>query len=557
MEDATHLPIQLQDLGFGFLFEKTQDALVVFHGETGRIRLLNPAATALFALSASEATAHSVEALVPLVRSGELGCSKEMAAKRFSGEEIIVDLTLHPISADADLLLAIVKDVSDYRKAKDTLHHLALFDHLTALPNRLLFQDRLSQALAQANRHNWLVGVVFFGLDRFKLINDTLGHDKGDHLLKLLAIRLGECLRETDTLARFGGDEFVIILTGNARAEDIIAVAEKIQAATAPAFVLDDKEHFITGCMGISISPLDGEDVTTLIKHADTALTHAKTHLNDSKRFTPAMNHQVKERLGLKNGLHRALERGEFLLHYQPQVALSSGTVVGAEALIRWAHPELGLIAPSKFIPIAEETGLIAPIAEWVLRAVCEQNRAWMNQGLQPIRLAVNLSGRNFRQKNLQAVIAKTLESTGVPASMLEIEITENVLMENMESVAEMLQQLSALGARIALDDFGTGYSSLQYLRRFPLHTLKIDQTFVQGLETDANDQAIVRAIVALAHSMGLSVIAEGVETKGQLEFLRAEGCDEIQGFYFSRPLSAKALTEVLLAGSSLPLLVR
>jgi diguanylate cyclase (GGDEF)-like protein len=432
-------------------------------------------------------------------------------------------------------------------QAEASIRHQAYHDALTALPNRVLFNDRLALGLAHAKRYSQRVGVLFLDLDRFKLINDTAGHATGDQLLRSVAERLTSLLRKSDTVARMGGDEFMLICPELARSEDAAVIAQKVLQVLEPPFQLDGQEYYATASIGVSVYPLDSEDADTLIKHADTALYRAKDQgRNSYQLYSPAMNAKARERLLLTTSLRRALERDELAVHYQPQIDLRDGAVVGAEALVRWRHPDLGMVAPAQFIPLADESGLIVPIGEWVLRTACAQNKAWQTAGFPPLRVAVNLSGRQFRDKNLIDRVLRVLQETGLEPRYLEIELTEGNVMQDPEVATATLKRLSQIGVTISVDDFGTGYSSLGYLKRFPLHTLKIDQCFVRNITEDRDNAAITTAIVAMAQSLKLLVIAEGVETEAELGFLRALRCDGMQGYLFSRPLDAAAFTALL-----------
>ena len=431
------------------------------------------------------------------------------------------------------------------KRAEERLSYLAHHDALTNLPNRMLFIDRLGQALSRAPWHKRLAAVLFLDLDHFKRINDTLGHTMGDLLLKEVAKRLAQCSRQGDTVARMGGDEFTIILADIAHAQDVPKVAQKIIDIFSKRFVVGDHEIFITTSVGISLYPDDGEDPEALLKNADAAMYRAKEiGRNTYQYFSIDMNTKASERLALETDLRHALEREEFLVHYQPQVDLNTGQIIGMEALVRWQHPDLGLVPPAKFIPLAEDTGLIAPIGEWVLRTACAQNKAWQTAGLPPIRVGVNLSARQFQCQNLVEMIVRILKETGLDPTYLELELTESVLMQNTEAIIATLCELDAMGINISIDDFGTGYSSLSYLKRFPINRLKIDQSFVRDITTDPDDAAIVTAIITLAHSLKLKVIAEAVETEEQLAFLRSLNCDEMQGYLFSRPLPMDEATK-------------
>jgi diguanylate cyclase len=432
-------------------------------------------------------------------------------------------------------------------EANAQLQHVAMHDALSGLPNRLLLADRLGQAIAQAERHQNRFAVFVVDLDRFKYINDSLGHLAGDAMLKEVARRLALVLRKADTLARLGGDEFVLVLNEVSNSKDVETVAAKVLADIARPVKLSDLELHTSASIGISVFPDDGTNADTLLQHADAAMYHAKkSGRNTYQFFAPAMNAFAKDRLELENGLRRALAQGEFVLHYQPKVDVHGGGIDSAEALIRWQHPTRGLMSPADFIPLAEETGLILPIGEWVLREACKQACAWQAAGLRPLRVAVNLSAQQFRQKNLVEVVRSALTAGRLEPRFLELELTESAVMHDAEQSIEILRQLSALGVRISVDDFGTGYSSLSYLRRLPLDKLKIDRAFIRDVVTNRDDATIVRAIVSLAHNLRLKVIAEGVETPDQLAFLRDLGCDQYQGYHHSVPVPDTVFVEML-----------
>jgi diguanylate cyclase (GGDEF)-like protein/PAS domain S-box-containing protein len=444
-------------------------------------------------------------------------------------------------------------DITARKRAEEELKHLAHHDALTGLANQALLKDHLEQALASARRHEQQVAVLFLDLDRFKFINDTLGHEVGDHLLQTMAHRLAGCVRASDTVARMGGDEFVVILTDIGHAEDAAIVVRKIFDVLVPDFVLERQKVFVTPSIGISLYPDDGEDGQTLLKHADLAMYRAKEQgRNNYQFYTPEMTARTQDKLALEHDLRCALARDELLLHYQPKVDLKSGQVVGLEALLRWQHPDRGLVSPAQFIPLAEDTGLIVPIGAWALQTACRQNKAWQEAGLPHLSMAVNLSARQFKQAGLVDTVTRVLEETAPESACLELEITESLLMQDTEASLMTLRALQDMGIRIALDDFGTGYSSLSYLKRFAIDSLKIDQSFVQDVSIDPNDAAIVKAIIAMTGSLGMRVVAEGVETQEQLEFLLMHGCDEIQGYYFSRPVSAEAVAALLREGRRL-----
>ena len=445
--------------------------------------------------------------------------------------------------------VGIAVDISERLANQERIHQLAYFDPLTHLPNRRLLQDRATQALVGAEREDSQLALLFIDLDRFKKINDSLGHSAGDQLLKEVAQRLLDCVRRADTVARLGGDEFVVLLQ-KASAEGCVEVARKILEAVSRPFVVDQHELGVTPSLGISLFPRDGQDFETLLKHADTAMYHAKeAGRNTYQFFADEMNTVVLEHLILENSLRQGLERDEFILHYQPLVNIADGCIVGAEALIRWQHPHLGLISPAKFIAVAELSGLIVPIGEWVLREACRQNQSWRAAGLPEISIAVNISSVQFRGdqcRRLEQCVRSIMEHCDFGTGWLELELTEGILMDHGKETIETLDNLSALGVRLAIDDFGTGYSSLSYLKRFPIDKLKIDQSFVRDLVTDPDDRAIAAAVISMGHSLRLKVIAEGVEQAEQLEILAEQGCDEVQGYHFSRPLPADEFAELL-----------
>lgn len=453
-------------------------------------------------------------------------------------------------SNEASTLVAMAASIGGTLKrqqAEATIRYQAFHDLLTGLPNRMLFNDRLPLALANAHRTKALLAVMFLDLDRFKTINDTLGHAIGDQLLQAVASRLAACLREGDTIARWGGDEFTLLLPQIGGAEDAAKAAQRLSEALKPAFYLETHELYISTSIGIALYPHDGEDAQTLLKNADAALYRVKEQgRNGYQIYTPAINSQASELLALESSLHHALERQEFVLHYQPQINVNTGEITGMEALLRWQHPELGLLSPQAFIPLAEENGLIVPIGEWVLRTACAQSKLWQMAGCSPRRMAVNLSARQFQQPHLVETIAQILTETHVDPSALELEITETTAMQNVDFTTIILKALRDMGVHISMDDFGTGYSSLGYLKRFPLTTIKLDQSFVRELAIDPSDAAIADAVIALGRGLHLNVVAEGVETHAQVEYLRSRHCQEMQGYLFSPPLPAAAATQFL-----------
>jgi diguanylate cyclase (GGDEF)-like protein/PAS domain S-box-containing protein len=446
-------------------------------------------------------------------------------------------------------------DITATKRYESELEFQTNRDALTGLANRSLLRDRLGQAISYAYRYGHPIWVMFVDLDRFKFINDTLGHQAGDTLLKAVAYRLQSAVRETDTVARMGGDEFVLVLTERDDDGLTTGIVQRVMDAIAAPLDIHGHEFFITCSIGVAVYPADGEKSEDLIKHADIAMYRAKeTGRNNFQFYTSTMNEKAMERLRLEGDLRNALERDEFELHYQPQVDLQSGEIVGVEALIRWRHPELGMISPARFIALAEETGLIVPIGAWVIRTACMQNKAWQANGIAHLRVSVNLSARQFAHNDLVESIAHALNEAQLEPQYLEIELTESLVMADVERAIGVLRELKALGVQLSIDDFGTGYSSLSYLKRFPIDVLKIDRSFVNDITTDPDDAAIVSTIVSLAHSLRLQVIAEGVETEAQLAYLRQHDCDQMQGYFFSPPVTALAFADMRRDGKRLPI---
>jgi diguanylate cyclase (GGDEF)-like protein/PAS domain S-box-containing protein len=444
-------------------------------------------------------------------------------------------------------------EITERKLTEQRIRHIAHHDALTGLPNRMLLQDRLAQAVAYANRGRRQMWVLLIDLDRFKFVNDSLGHKAGDQLLRTIAGRLRASVRETDTVARLSGDEFVAILSEHANEALAPDIVNRIMTALAQPMTLEGKEFCVTCSIGVAVHAGDGKPAEHLIEHADIAMYAAKKlGRNRWQFFHSAMNDAALERLRIEGALRNALERGEFVLHYQPQLDLAGGGIVGMEALLRWQHPELGTVPPQRFIGLAEETGLIVPIGAWVLRMACTQAKAWHDKGLGQLRIAVNLSARQFAQPDLVDSIARVLADTGLPPACLDIELTESLFVDDVAQAVDTLHQLKALGVALSIDDFGTGYSSFSYLRTFPIDVLKIDRSFVADIASDANEAAIVISIIALARNLKLRVIAEGVESAAQLEFLRAHGCDEMQGYHFSRPVPAEQFERMVRSGRRL-----
>jgi diguanylate cyclase (GGDEF)-like protein/PAS domain S-box-containing protein len=447
-----------------------------------------------------------------------------------------------------DEIACFVVDLSQNRQAKEKLNHLAYHDALTDLPNQVLFKDRLKQAIALSRRSDQMQAVLLLNLDRFKTINDSLGYTAGDRLLQSVAQRLSSCVRESDTVARFGGDEFAVLLTQIPRAQDAANVASAIKSALDQAFLFEEQEIFVSSSIGISLYPHDGRDTGALLKNAGAALDRSKSLGGNVYQFyTAGGTTRALKQLVLENNLRPGLERAEFVVQYQPQVDIHGFHLVGMEALVRWQHPSLGLLYPNEFVPLAEESGLIISLGDWVLRTACAQNKAWQDAGLAPLRLSVNFSARQFQQPTFITDVAHILQETNLDPRWLELELTESSIMKDPEAAIEKLHELKMMGIKVAVDDFGTGYSSLNYLKRFPIDTLKIDKTFVSDVCKDPHDTAIVRAIINLGHALDLTVIAEGVETKEQLQYLSALECDVVQGFLFSKALPATVFEELLI----------
>jgi diguanylate cyclase (GGDEF)-like protein/PAS domain S-box-containing protein len=456
------------------------------------------------------------------------------------------------VSADAvDFMgeacaLVTFKDITDRRRYEARIEYLATHDELTGLPNRTLMRDRISQGLARARREGTQLAVMFLDLDRFKVINDGYGHPFGDALLRATARRLKELVREGDTVARLGGDEFLVLLPDLRRSADAYVVAQKILDTFGEGLTVMGNDIHVNTSIGVALFPRDGQDVDALITNADVAMYRSKELGGHVYQFFNAdMSRETTQRVALETDLRSALARSQFDLRYQPKMSLTTGLITGCEALLVWNHPS-GSIPPSQFIPVAEESGLIVPIGDWVLRTACAQNKAWQEAGLAPISVAVNLSARQFLRQDVVTWVMDTLDATGLPANMLELELTESLIAEDPDKVAATILELKRNGVRFSIDDFGTGYSSLSYLKRFPVDALKIDQSFVKNVGTAADDEAISRAVISLGHSLRLRVIAEGVETPQQRDFLSRHGCDEIQGYLCSRPLLREGFTQLL-----------
>ena len=533
----------------------------------GHVTYFNPVAETLTGWSREEAAGHPLADVLTIVdattrkavrnpmalavqKNDTIGHAPNCILIRRDGIESAVEDSAAPIhdrQGNVTGAVMVLHDVSVARAESRQMAHQAQHDSLTDLPNRTLLSDRLIQAMALAQRHKKQLAVLFLDVDRFKHINDSLGHDIGDRLLQSLAERLLACVRASDTVSRQGGDEFVILLSEITRAEDAAITAGRILLALSAPHPIDQHELHVTVSIGIAIYPEDGTEPEVLLKNADFAMYEAKESCrNTYKFFKPEMNSRAIERQSLASDLRHAMVRQEFVLHYQPKINLDTGAIIGAEALIRWHHPIRGLVPPAQFIPIAEDCGFIVPIGRWVLAEACRQARAWQDAGLTPMSMAVNISAAELRARDFVTGVRAVLSETGLNASFLELEITETFLIQDTEATSEVLRELKDMGVQIALDDFGTGYSSLSHLKRFPIDTLKIDQSFVRDLTTDADDASIVNAVISMGKSLKMRVVAEGVETPEQLASLKHRGCPEAQGYYFSRPVVAGELVQLL-----------
>jgi diguanylate cyclase (GGDEF)-like protein/PAS domain S-box-containing protein len=539
---------------------------------SGHLTFLNVVAEKLTGWSWQEAAGKPMAAVFRILDAGNreaIPNPMEMAVRRDDtvhlpsnsilvrrdGFETPIEDSVAPIhDRDGQVTGAVIvfRDVSAARAMALQMTHSAEHDFLTGLPNRLLLKDRISQAIALARRHLKPVAILFLDLDGFKHINDSLGHPIGDKLLQSIAKRLVDCVRGSDTVSRQGGDEFVVLLSEVENSEDAAITARRMLQAVAKAHSVDHHDLHVTTSIGVSVYPGDGPDAETLIKNADTAMYQAKENGRQCYQFfKPAMNVRAVERQSMEESLRRALERQEFALHYQPKINLSTGAITGAEALLRWTHPVRGPVSPAQFIPVAESCGLILPIGAWVLREACRQARAWVNEGLPATTMAVNVSAMEFRNENFLKGLFAILSDTGLDPRSLELELTESVLMTRAESMTVILQTLRERGIQVAIDDFGTGYSSLSYLRKFPVDALKIDQSFVRQISTAGDDATLVIAVIAMARSLHLRIVAEGVEMPEELAFLRTHQCDEAQGYYFSRPVPPQQFASLLETGIS------
>ncbi|HEY9145215.1 MAG TPA: EAL domain-containing protein [Thiobacillus sp.] len=537
---------------------------------SGNVDYLNVAAESMTGWTREEARGHPIAEVMHIIngttRESErnpvelvlqlnrpMGLTAGTVLVRRDGKEAPIEdsaAPIHDLNGQIAGAVIVFHDISAAQAMRMKMAHLAHHDFLTNLPNRLLLNDRITQAIALAKRRGTHLAVLFLDLDNFKHINDSLGHETGDKLLQSVALRLSACVRGSDTVSRLGGDEFVVLVTEDKYAEDAALTADKIIAALAAPHAIDKRELHVTTSIGISVYPTDGENTETLIKNADTAMYHAKEKGRDNYQFfRHEMNVRAVERHVIESHLRHALERQEFVLHYQPKVNLATGAITGAEALLRWMHPEWGMVLPERFVPVAEDCGLIVPIGRWVLREACAQARRWEDAGLKPASVAVNISALEFRRGDFVEGVRAILRETGLAPCCLQLEITESVLMHKAETSTAILQQLKDMGVQLAVDDFGTGYSSLSYLHLFPIDVLKIDGSFVHDIDSVNGNGIIVSAVIAMGISLKQRVVAEGVEKQGQLAFLKAQHCEEGQGYFFSRPLVAEEFAALLATG--------
>ncbi|CAM4031218.1 bifunctional diguanylate cyclase/phosphodiesterase [Paenibacillus alkaliterrae] len=546
---------------FRSVFESANDAIVLADSK-GTIISWNKGARLIFGYEEEEVLGKNIQIIIPeryraahrkgmerYISTGKpqiIGKTVELQGLRKDRSEFPIELSLATwVEEENTYFSSSIRDITERKKAEEKINQMVYLDPLTGLSNRHLLNDRLTQALDQARENKQNIGIMFIDLDRFKYINDTLGHAMGDRLLIEVAKRIHACLDKADTISRQGGDEFIVLLP-NTTADEVTKIAHKIVDQFTQSFELNEHEMFVTPSIGISLYPSDGLDMETLIKNADTAMYRVKEQGKNNFRFyTPDMNEAVSKKMKLEFGLRKGLERDEFKVYYQPQVDVTSGRVIGVEALIRWQHPEWGNIPPADFIPLAEETGLIIPIGEWILYEACRQNKCWQNQGYPPLRMAVNISSRQFQQSNLVETVSKTLKRTGLDPQYLDLELTESIIQDSKYAVSTM-QKLKSMGIHLSIDDFGTGYSSLSYLKLFPIDSLKIDRSFTSNIFTDSKDAALVHTIIIMAHNLDLKVIAEGVETQEQLRFLQESKCNEAQGYLFSRPVIAGEMSAIL-----------
>jgi diguanylate cyclase (GGDEF)-like protein/PAS domain S-box-containing protein len=558
--------LRVRDEQYRMLFEGNPHPMWVYDLETFEFIAVNNAAIRTYGFSREEFLAMTIQeirpyedipALLKVVsqKIDGIQCAGIWRHQKKDSTIFYVEITIASLTfngRNAHLIHA--HDITERKRAEEKIHYLAYYDSLTDLPNRTLFTDRLVQALSHAQSNNTMLSVIVIDLNRFKYINDAMGHMIGDQLLQQTAQRIRACLPLAGTVARMGNDEFVILIPEIDHSKDPVKTIELIFQYLAAPFHLDNQEIFITASAGIALYPADGDDANTLIKNADAAMYRAKEHGGNYHQFySRFMNVDIKERLVLENQIRHALESKEFILHYQPQVHGQTGQIVGVEALVRWQHPHRGLLLPAQFINLAEDTGLIVPLGEWVLHTACAQNKAWQMLGFSPIRVAVNLSPLQFQQQNLVQFIVNILEQTRLDPQWLDLEITETTAMKDVNFTIQTLSNLRAMGIQISIDDFGTGYSSLNYLKRFPINTLKIDRSFINDILTNADNATIVKTIIVLAQNLKLKAVAEGVETIEQRSFLTQQYCDEMQGYFFGEPVSAEEIVRLLQTGMKFP----
>ena len=543
------------------------DALIVTSPE-GRITRINHAVSNMLDYTEEDILGREINSLIAIERDRFADIvSTDLATKGASNgietallnrqyQEIPVIFscsTLLDTEGNPRGIVYVAKDITEHKQAEESLNYLANYDTLTGLPNRMLFLDRLQQSMKRLPWHDRFLAVLFLDLDRFKVVNDTLGHDIGDNLLKQVAQRISSCVRDGDVVSRLGGDEFVIMLIDISKQSDVTRVAKKILHILEIPFDLGEQKFVATSSIGISLYPGDGDSPQALLKNADSAMYRAKeAGRNNYQLYTACMNEEAHEQMAMESAIRRGIEQKEFILYYQPQVSLQSGKITGVEALVRWDDPERGLIPPYQFLPLADETGLIINIGEQVLYEACRQAKAWLDEGLPPISVAVNIAERQFKQVDLPKLVLHVLNETGLPPGYLDLELTEGILMDQVDKATEVLRQLKAMGVRLSIDDFGTGYSSLSYLKRFPLDKLKIDRSFIMDIPSDSDDIAITSAVIQLGKSLDLTVVAEGVEDQQQLAFLHGKECELVQGFFFSRPVPAEEIHTMLKEGRSL-----
>lgn len=512
----------------------------------GIIQSLNPAAEHLFGFKAHGVLEKNINILIPEfsctyeesflgVKRDDIGCKKD-------GSSFPIELAISKFYVGPKCIFTIIlRDTSERQRYEEMMQYQAFHDSLTGLPNRILLKERFELDIAHAKRNNTKLVILYIDLDRFKLINDTLGHDAGDQLLKIVAERLISCVRADDTVARIGGDEFTMLLSGLTQEESVGKVAQKILEAIKQPVIIAGHELYLTGSIGITLYPNDGLDPETLLKNADVAMYRAKEKgKNNFQLYAPSMNKKAIERLEMENSLRRALEYQQFEVFYQPKIDCKTEKVIGMEALVRWQHPSWGMISPDKFIPFAEDTGLIIPIGEWVLRTACAQTKLWHEVGFFPLSVAVNLSACQFQMQDLTKIVSRVLKEISLSPEFLELEITESIVMQEVDYAMKMMYELKEMGIQFAIDDFGTGYSSLSYLNRFPISKLKIDKSFVSEINEHKANSVIASTVLALGKSLNLKVVAEGVETIKQLNFLKENQCDEMQGYLFGKPMSVR-----------------